>query len=409
MPQAMRTLIFLTYQYPYLPGEYFIEEEIKYLSESFDRIYLLPGRSFFWRPDESPRKLPDNVILWDAATIPFLLKLRWAFSTVLRLPFYLRKEKREWPGHSSIKPVGFLDSVKSSIKALFVSDALQWFAQKDSLRPGAVGYAYWRDFGAAALCLARRSIGLNRVTVRAHRVDIYSPYRWPAESVIHREADAVFPVSEDGCRYLKEVKGLSIPKIEVRRLGVRIPEAYSESSKDGVLRVVTCSNLVPVKRVELIAQVLAKIPGPVEWSHIGDGEGREKLEEFVAREFDCDHKVNFLGRLANSAVYEYYQKQFVDVFINLSESEGVPVSIMEAMAHGIPCVATDVGGSAEIVNSTNGAVVDVDSRIEDICAAIEEVVAHKRLRESARMQAETVCSARRNYSNICKMLTGNKV
>ena len=46
------------------------------------------------------------------------------------------------------------------------------------------------------------------------------------------------------------------------------------------------------------------------------------------------------------------------MFINLSSSEGIPVSIMEAQSFGIPVIATNVGGSGEIVVSETGVLVD---------------------------------------------------
>ncbi|MGZ5247769.1 MAG: glycosyltransferase, partial [Flavitalea sp.] len=47
-----------------------------------------------------------------------------------------------------------------------------------------------------------------------------------------------------------------------------------------------------------------------------------------------------------------------DLFLNVSESEGVPVSIMEAMSAGLPVIATNVGGTREIVDGSNGVLVN---------------------------------------------------
>ena len=46
---------------------------------------------------------------------------------------------------------------------------------------------------------------------------------------------------------------------------------------------------------------------------------------------------------------DYYKNNIIDIFINLSASEGIPVSIMDAISFGIPCIATNVGGTGEIV------------------------------------------------------------
>ena len=50
----------------------------------------------------------------------------------------------------------------------------------------------------------------------------------------------------------------------------------------------------------------------------------------------------------------------MDYFINLSDSEGIPVSIMEAMSVGIPIIARDVGGNREIVTNNNGCLLEGD-------------------------------------------------
>lgn len=407
MSKPESTLIFLTYQYPYLPGEYFIEEEIKYLAESFDRIFVLPARLFFWKSSQPARETPENVALWDPSSIPSFVRLIWYFRACVKLPWYLRCQRKRWVGRVDIPTTSLLAGLKTAFKAMVVSNSIKWFAKRNALAPRAVGYAYWRDFSAAGLCLSRETLDLKYVCARAHRVDIYSPFRWPNESVIHTLADCLFPVSENGRWYLKEHKGLNTPHIEVKRLGVRLPQKVANSSTDGVLRILSCSNVIPIKRVELIARVVAELSGPVEWAHIGDGEGMEELRTKVIGLFDSSHKANFVGRLANTQVYKFYQMNPVDLFINLSESEGVPVSIMEAMAHGVPCVATDVGGTAEIVNESNGAVLPVDSEIEDICTVIEIVLNKKSARESARKQAELMCSADRNYREFCEMLVSD--
>ena len=58
---------------------------------------------------------------------------------------------------------------------------------------------------------------------------------------------------------------------------------------------------------------------------------------------------NFLGAMPHSKVLEYYQTHYTDLFIQASRSEGIPVSIMEALSYGTPVLATNVGGVAELL------------------------------------------------------------
>ena len=60
-----------------------------------------------------------------------------------------------------------------------------------------------------------------------------------------------------------------------------------------------------------------------------------------------DVTYTFKGNTDKKLILYYYRAEQVDVFINTSDSEGVPVSIMEAMSYGIPCISRIVGSNAE--------------------------------------------------------------
>jgi glycosyltransferase involved in cell wall biosynthesis len=81
---------------------------------------------------------------------------------------------------------------------------------------------------------------------------------------------------------------------------------------------------------------------------VGDGVDRERLEA-LARELAIDRHLVFAGYRNQDEVGEYLRGS--DIFILPSFAEGVPVSLMEAMASGVPVVATNVGGVAELVES----------------------------------------------------------
>jgi glycosyltransferase involved in cell wall biosynthesis len=81
---------------------------------------------------------------------------------------------------------------------------------------------------------------------------------------------------------------------------------------------------------------------------VGDGVDRDRLEAH-ARELAIDRHLVFAGYRSQQEVGEYLRQS--DIFILPSFAEGVPVSLMEAMATGIPVVATNVGGVSELVES----------------------------------------------------------
>ncbi len=62
--------------------------------------------------------------------------------------------------------------------------------------------------------------------------------------------------------------------------------------------------------------------------------------------------------MSNDKILDVYEQFDVDFFINLSDSEWIPVTIMEAMPMGIPVIDRNVGGISEIVNKSNGLLLD---------------------------------------------------
>ena len=174
-----------------------------------------------------------------------------------------------------------------------------------------------------------------------------------------------------------------------------------------MLRVVSCSNLIPIKRVELLARVLAGLTTPFEWTHFGDGPSHGAVEKCV-REFPKHGRARLAGTRPNSEVLLFFRENPVDVFVNLSESEGVPVSIMEALAHGVPTVATDVGGTKEIVDDCCGKIIPRDfssSLLESILRDISDRPsewAERRVGATRRWSER--CNAETNYAEFSNWL-----
>lgn len=95
-------------------------------------------------------------------------------------------------------------------------------------------------------------------------------------------------------------------------------------------------------------------------------------------------KYTFEGKVDNSTVLDYYRKNDVDCFITTSSSEGLPVSIMEAMSFGIPIIATDVGGISELIDG-NGVLLNADPSVSEVANAMETMC------DSNKAEREALC------------------
>jgi glycosyltransferase involved in cell wall biosynthesis len=284
--------------------------------------------------------------------------------------------------------------------------------------PENVVYTYWLGGETLGAVLANTRRRPMRVVSRAHGHDLYEerhdPPYLPFRNAIFRGVTAVYPVSEDGAKVLQARWPGWADRIRMARLGVADPSHDTPPSHDGVLRVVSCSFLVPVKRVELLVTALACLGAQdpalrVEWTHLGDGPLSDAIQRLAENSFTPNIGARFLGHLEHREVLDYFRSNPVDVFVNVSSSEGVPVSIMEAQSFGIPVVATAVGGTPEIVSDTNGILLPKNAEVEEVARAIgafrdtgETVLVRRR--KSKEMWRERY-DADRNFPNFARRLT----
>jgi glycosyltransferase involved in cell wall biosynthesis len=210
-----------------------------------------------------------------------------------------------------------------------------------------------------------------------------------------RNADVVAPCSLHGASYLSHYYPFVSDKLIVKRIGVK-DFGLNNFSQDGILRILSCSFVSPVKRLEMIVKSLEFVTVDVEWTHIGGGDGLEALRTLAATKLAKHIRYRFLGSLPSFQVHRYYNDNTVDLFINLSSSEGVPVSIMEALSAGVPVLATNVGGVSELVDDKCGYLVPADIKPVDVSKVIEQhtrltMSQVKKIRDNARIRAVSRC------------------
>ena len=189
--------------------------------------------------------------------------------------------------------------------------------------------------------------------------------------------DKMFFISNHGKKYYSYTHQININKLILSRLGVPNPGFITSPSRDGNIRIVSCSYIVPVKRVQLIFEglrYLSKIvpDKTIYWSHFGDGPLMAEITKLI-KDSPINLKPNLFGYQENSKVLEYYRNHAIDLFINTSESEGIPMSIMEAQSCGIPVIAPEVGGLPEIINDENGYLLSKNPTMLEIAEKILKI------------------------------------
>ncbi len=144
--------------------------------------------------------------------------------------------------------------------------------------------------------------------------------------------------------------------------------------------LISTSRLVHKNALDDVIRSLAFLPESVRFINIGFGPDRKMLQE-LAQHTRVEKRTMLLDHLDNALLPNYLHAG--DIFIRPSRSEGMGVSFIEAMAAGLPVIATQEGGIADFLfdakrdsdKETTGWAVDKDSP-EQIAEAVRDILAH---------------------------------
>lgn len=171
-------------------------------------------------------------------------------------------------------------------------------------------------------------------------------HRWAERSLISRIADKRLCVSEDILKCRRDVDGVPESLLEVLPNGTRIPEVRERRRSDETV-IGTVGRLVAAKDyptlVESVAILLSR-GYRLRTEIVGDGPERETILRAV-KAAQVEEHVSLVGYQDN--IGEWLSRW--TVFVSSSIREGQPVALLEAMAHGLPCVATAVGGVPDTI------------------------------------------------------------
>ena len=191
--------------------------------------------------------------------------------------------------------------------------------------------------------------------------------------------DDLIGISTAITRRLKQMKPLEAVAKHCLLNGVPVPETLSpRGHSDQPLRLLYFGRIIhEQKRVHLFPKILEtlKISGiPFQWTIAGEGDQRAKLERLMVSDQPAQ-QIRFIGALPNSKVPALLGQH--DVFLLASDAEGLPISLLEAMAHGVVPVVSDLeSGIRDVVDATNGILVPVND-VEGYARAIIHLHEHR--------------------------------
>jgi glycosyltransferase involved in cell wall biosynthesis len=213
-------------------------------------------------------------------------------------------------------------------------------------------------------------------------------------------------VSERMAEYYSQSAGIPLRRLRVIRNGVDLA-VYGASQRvrapGELVRLIMVGRLDAIKRHDLWLRVLARLHGEARWHAqvVGDGPQKDSLLA-LRHALGLDERVAFLGQRGDVAAL----LAAADVFLLVSDSEGMSLSLVEAVASGLPAIVTDVGNNAELVRHRwNGFVVQPGDA-EAIEAALRTLIADGDLRKRFGDNARSLSGERLDSSRALAAYLG---
>lgn len=179
----------------------------------------------------------------------------------------------------------------------------------------------------------------------------------------------VIPNAVNTAHFSQEYPAATINEVK-DRLGKNMGDVF----------VITTSRLVHKNAVDDMIRALPKLPDNVHFIVLGTGPDEVMLKKLAA-ELGVETRVKFLGQIGHAEMPKYLKAS--DIFVRASRSEGMGNSFVEAMAAGIPVIATQEGGISDFLfdekrnpdKPVTGWAVDKDSP-EQIAGAVKDIMSH---------------------------------
>lgn len=203
--------------------------------------------------------------------------------------------------------------------------------------------------------------------------------------------------------------GFGTERVAVIHNGIEIPPTVCSKAADGSFVIGSSGRLFPVKDYPLMVRIAQELAPQreIRLALAGDGPERVALEKAID---EC----GLAGRFALKGHLEDMDAFYcgLDLYLNTSVHEGIPMTILEAMASGLPVIAPQVGGIGEIIeDGVEGFLVSSrdPKAFAEKCLLLQDAELRQRMGQAARAKVERGFSAEhmaRKYYQLYRELAG---
>ncbi len=187
-------------------------------------------------------------------------------------------------------------------------------------------------------------------------------------------------------------------KIEIINNGVFVPEENTNIFTNDQINITIVSRLVSHKNIEKIIKAISDLNSPlINLNIIGDGPELNQLQK-ISLESNNKDNVIFHGKLNRDEINHIFLNS--DIYIQASNYEGLPHSLLEAMSYGIPVLCTPVGECKEILgNEDRGYILDLPVSKNNIKSKINQIIGEKDIANKKGERGKDFINEKYNLTN----------
>lgn len=373
----MKRLVVFTKMYPYGLRETYVDTELPYLKEEFTDVCFVPYDHYGYR-DEDNRLQPEwthaRALEINALTPNQPHRIWKRELRIVRMwlnEIVVGRDKWRHIRHGRLCLRRLRHAYTQSTVLAEIARNEGWTAENTLL------YNYWLHYGAIIGIFLREHMGVQfQMISRAHALDMFHkdwPYPGhflPFETAKIKACDHVYAASDHGRRFFQCTFPKWADKFRLQVLGV-FDKGERDSVPSEVFTLCSATSISEMKRLHLVPELMARLSFPVRWIHYGTGRDAPiALMQETVTKHGLEDVVEFRGLRPHNEVMHTYKHEHVDLYLNVSSGETIPVAVMEPASFGIPVMATACFGTPELVDDTIGALIPVDFDLDEVAAII---------------------------------------
>jgi len=352
------TLNIFTYDYPLIGNDsHFIKDEIKFLSNKFKKINIIPIKKGLNNHNYTQNNIDVNYGLINE--IFNIQKVLFKITKVLICKFF-------WKEIISLKKKNICRKIIMTIKERYLAESVYLWVKKNKHLHNDNFYSFWSNHTLLGFYFLKQKKIIKKSFSRILGSDLkgfipkssYVSFR----NIKFKTLDLVLTLNNEQKEILVKNKLIGIKNIKKNYLGIN----QNKTKKKNYLNkkkliFASCGRLVHAKNTIEILNFISTFAknnknSNIEYYCIGSGYLKKKIINFADE--NLPQNVNFKFVNYVPSLVEFIKAKKINFFLNLSFSEGMAFTIMEALSCSVPVICSNISGNNEIINKRNGYLVN---------------------------------------------------